>query len=224
MKERERTLAIKLRRDGKSYSEILVQVPVAKSTLSEWFKSVQLAVPQVQRNTQLRIDAALRGAHSRRNKRLAEMSDLVVKGIEDVGKLSPRELWLIGTALYWAEGSKQKESNPSTPVIFTNSDPGMLTVFLAWLKLLGIPDSDVSFELYVHENRTSEIHEFKEWWATQLKTPIGKFATVYFKRDKVMTNRKNIQDLYHGILRIRVRTSTVLSRRINGWVEGIVQQ
>ncbi len=38
--------AILLRRQGMTYSEILKIIPVAKSTLSEWFKSVSLSVSQ----------------------------------------------------------------------------------------------------------------------------------------------------------------------------------
>ena len=138
-KGKEKELAIRLRKEGKTYREIMQEIPVAKSTLSEWFKSVQLATPQIQRNTQLRIDGARRGAESRRQKRLFEMSELVIKGVEDVGKLSERELWLIGTALYWAEGSKQNTKSPSSGITFGNSDYRMLLVFLRWLNLLKIP-------------------------------------------------------------------------------------
>jgi hypothetical protein len=43
--------AIMLRKKGLSYREILVEIPVAKSTLTEWFKTVGLTVAQKQRLT-----------------------------------------------------------------------------------------------------------------------------------------------------------------------------
>lgn len=43
--------AVSLRKQGKTYAEILKEIPVAKSTLSEWFRDVKLSKPQVQRLT-----------------------------------------------------------------------------------------------------------------------------------------------------------------------------
>jgi hypothetical protein len=224
MKVVEKEFAIKLRREGKSYREILSQVPVAKSTLSEWFKSVQLAAPQKQRITQLRIDARLRGAASKRDKRLAEVKDLITKGKEEVGKLSERELWLIGTALYWAEGSKQNARSISTGILFGNMDFKMILVFLRWLRSMGVPDDDVYFELYVHKNRASEVKNFVEWWIEVLDLPKATILRTYLKNGNPATNRRNIADLYHGLFRIRVKSSTSLNRKVNGWIEGIVSQ
>ena len=123
----------------------------------------------------------------------------------------------------WAEGSKQKDTNPSTGIIFTNSDPNMLKLFLKWLSVLDISEDMLTIEIYVHENRKSEVLKFKRWWAEQLDISPNKITRVYFKRDKIKTNRKNIKDLYHGLLRITVSSSTVLNRRVNGWIAGIVQ-
>ena len=213
-----------MRRDGKTYREILLKVPVAKSTLSEWFKSVELATSQNQRLTQKRLAAAQRGANKRRENRIAEIAKLNSQGIKKVGKLSERELWLIGTALHWAEGSKQRESSRSAGLIFTNSDPNMLVVFLAWLKVLGVKKEDRVFELYVHTDRKDEVLKFKQWWAKQLGIKPSDFFGVYYKQGKILTNRKNTADLYHGLIRIRVRSSTSLHRQVNGWIEGIVRQ
>ena len=100
----------------------------------------------------------------------------------------------------------------------------MFKVFLAWLRLLKIPEDELQFEMYVHENRKSEVPEFKRWWSIQLQIPTGKLESVYFKRDKINTNRTNTTDLYHGLIRIRVRSSTSLNRQVNGWIQRIVQQ
>lgn len=216
--------ALALRRKGKTYREIMSEVPVAKSTLSEWFKSVDLAKSQQQRITKARIAGALRGAQARKRNRMTEIEVMKTEGIKKVGKLSERELWLIGTALHWAEGSKQRASSLSAGLIFTNSDPKMLVVFLAWLKVLGVKDKDRVFELYVHAERKKEVLKFKQWWAKQLTIKPDDFFGVYYKQGKILTNRKNTADLYHGLIRIRVRSSTSLHRQVNGWIEGIVQQ
>lgn len=222
MKGDKKQKAIALRKAGKTYSEILAVVPVAKSTLSEWFKSVQLAKPQIQRITQKRLDAALRGAHSKRNRRISEVSKLLQEGSESIGTLSVRELWLIGIALYWAEGSKQNIRSLSSGMIFSNSDYKMLLVYLRWLQILGIDKTDIYFELYVHENRKDDIKEFKKWWAAKLSITPEKLNKVYFKQGNPKTRRLHVGDLYHGLIRIRVNNSTTLNRQVAGWIEGIV--
>ena len=50
-KREEKEKAIKLRKQGKTYSEILSVVPVAKSTLAIWLQSVSLGKKQKQRIT-----------------------------------------------------------------------------------------------------------------------------------------------------------------------------
>ncbi len=214
--------AIRMRRAGRTYSEILVEIPVAKSTLSEWLKSVGLSTPQKQRITQKRLAAAQRGADARRNARLEELEKHIVKGRDHVGKLSARELWLIGTCLYWAEGSKQRDTSLSSGVIFGNSDSEMIRVFMHWLRLMNIHNSAYWFELYVHESRKTDVPAFRMWWAKELNVPTNQISKVYFKRGNIKTNRTNIGDSYHGLIRIKVRASTILNRKINGWIYGIV--
>ena len=222
MKSAEKERAIQLRREGKTYSEILSEISVAKSTLSEWLKSVQLAKPQKQRITKKRKESALRGAQARRTARVTEVQSLKHKGLADISEISNRELWLIGVALYWAEGAKQHEHSPSTGIMFANSDPEMIVVFMKWLEQAGVSLPEIWFELYVHETRKSESADFRRWWARELGVPLQKLNRVYFKKGNPKTRRKNVGDLYHGLIRIKVNSSTTLNRKINGWVHGIV--
>jgi hypothetical protein len=221
MKDREREKAIALRKKGKTYKEILKEVPVAKSTLSLWLRSVGLSVPQKQRITKARIEAALRGAESKRTTRLKEVSTLGSEGKKDIGTLSERDLWLIGIALHWAEGSKQNIRTPSTGIIFGNSDVGMIRVYLAWLSQLGVNRSDIVFELYSHIERQEDTVQFKMWWSKELSIDTKRIEKVYLKKGNLRTKRSNVGDLYHGLLRIKVKRSTGLNRKVQGWFEGI---
>jgi hypothetical protein len=222
MKSAFKERAIELRKCGKTYSEILQTVPVAKSTLSLWFRSVDLASQQKQAITQKRIDGQLRGALARREARLREVQVSVEKGRVAVSSLSKRELWLIGIALYWAEGNKQNLRSPSAGINMCNSDVRMIAVFRHWLTLLEVPDSDIYYELYIHESRKSETVTFAAWWEIGLGLSPGEIQRIYFKKGNRKTNRTNTGDLYHGLLRIRVKASTSLNRRLHGWISGIV--
>ncbi len=222
MKPVEKQKAITLRKAGKTYAEILAEIPIAKSTLSEWLKAVQLATPQRQRLTKKRREAGLRGGRARREARISEIKTLERNGRTEIGRLSSRELWLIGIALYWSEGSKQYNHSPSTGVTFNNSDARMVRVFLKWLEKMNVPASAICFELYVHEARRSEVSAFKNWWAHELNISKHQLDRVYFKKGNPKTKRKNIADLYHGLVRIKVNSSAILNRKISGWVHGIV--
>lgn len=219
----ERQRAVSLRRKGMTYREILIRVPVAKSTLSEWLRSVGLAKSQHQRLTQKKQEGALRGAMRRKEIRLWQIEGLREGATTHVGNISSRELWLLGIALYWAEGSKQNSRHVSTGVMFGNSDQRMLQVFRAWLHLLQVPIADLLYELYIHENRRSDTEVFKEWWAKKMRISKSLIGRVYYKKGNPKTQRTNVGDLYHGLLRIKVRSSTTLNRQIGAWVCGIVE-
>jgi hypothetical protein len=221
-KLREKETAIKLRKRGFSYSEILGQIFVAKSTLSLWLRSVGLAKKQKQRLTEKRIAAALRGAYTKRNYRLAITARIKNKARKEIGKISIRELWLIGIALYWAEGTKERDK--SQRVQFCNSDPEMIRVFLKWIKkCCNIPKSDIIFDIYLHENAKKRQNEVKKYWSKVTDFPLNKFQRIIWKKNKKSTNRKNIGTNYYGLLRIILTKSINFNRKISGWIEGIWQ-
>jgi len=171
-KIQEKAKAIKLRKQGFSYSEILKQIPAAKSTLSLWLRSVGLAKKQKQRLTEKRLAAALRGAKAKKDYRLAVTKEIKDKARSEIGKLSERELWLIGTALYWAEGAKQKEHNVSQKVKFSNSDPEAIQIFLKWLlDICKISKENIHFRICLHENNKERLNDVRKYWSKVTQFP-----------------------------------------------------
>lgn len=224
-KENLKNKAIQLRKNGKSYSEILKNIPVAKSTLSLWLRSVNLSKKQKQTLTLKKLQAAWRGGEVKKQNRIKESSRLIEQARLEVGKMNDRDLWLAGIMLYWAEGSKQKETNVSVGVKFSNSDPKMLFFFIMWLKkFLKVSDNEIVFEIFIHENYKERKNDFVNYWSKILNYPVSKFDRVYYKKHSIRTKRKNIGENYHGQLAIVVKKSTLLNRKIIGWIEGINQQ
>ncbi len=224
MKPDLRRKAVALRRQGFSYAEILREVPVAKSTLSLWLRSVGLSKPQKQRLTEKKLAAAIRGGEAKRLQRILKTQQIQERAIKDVKKISRRELWLIGTVLYWAEGSKEKEGKPGSGVQFTNSDPYMIKIFLIWLnEICEINNENLSVEIYIHENSKNRVKSVINYWSNATGLPKRYFSRVYYKKNKIKTNRKNIGSQYFGLLKIRVKASSSLNRRIAGWVIGVIQ-
>ena len=161
MKNNLKKRAIAYRKRGYSYSEILKEMPIAKSTLSLWLRTVGLSRQQIHRLTEKKNSAIKKGWMGWQKKRQDLAEATKINASKEIGKLSKRAIWLIGIALYWAEGSKEKKNRPGQSVIFSNSDPNMIRFFLRWLKnVIKITDNDIKYEIYTHINSKDRIHEF----------------------------------------------------------------
>lgn len=214
--------AIELRRQGNTYSEILKVIPVAKSTLSLWFHDVGLAEHQKQRITEKRIEGQKNAAVSRRNKRIKTQNHIWSTAEDEIGKLSRRDLWLIGITMYWAEGSKEKDWRPGSKFIFSNSDPRMIRAMVAWLReFAAISSDDLGFEIYLHEHKRMCLGSVIKFWSRETGFPVSSFNKVYFKKNKIATKRRNIGSLYNGLIRVTIPSSSSLVRRLEGWARGI---
>lgn len=221
-KDKEKQLAIKLRQRGLSYSEILKKVSVAKSTLSLWLREVGLSKKQEQALTDKRRTAGLRGALKRKQQRIATTNKIKKASSKEIGRLSNREKWLIGTALYWAEGTKQREHSISQKTKLINSDPLLIRFFLDWLlKIVKIQKRELNFEIYIHSG--ANIEKAKNFWSKIVKIKKSNFK-IRLKKPNPHTKRKNIGNDYIGLLAIEVKKSTNLNRRISGWINGITKQ
>lgn len=220
MKRSERLEVIQLRRQGVTYREIMGRFGVAKSTVWRWLKTEGLVETHPQQLTELKRLAQRKGAAIVKAARIARTKAIVDAASQEIGGLSRRDLWLLGLALYWAEGSKQKPGNVSSGVIFVNSDPSAVRLMRAWFKeICGVSDDRLSFEIYLH--KTADAERTRSYWATQLQIPSERLSRIRWKRHRPATRRTNVGDLYHGLVRVRVACSSALNRRIAGWIVGI---
>jgi len=220
-----RTRAITLRERGKTYREILEEVNVSKSTLSLWLRGVGLTRRQQQRITKKKKAAQQRGGDTKRAQRVSKTERIHREAQNEIGSLTERERWLIGVALYWAEGAKAKAWNPSVGLDFANSDSSMIRFFIEWLQdFCDVPVADISLRLLLHETHKHRLAEVKTYWSKKTKLPIESIVYVYFKKNILRTKRKNLDNSsYFGLISLRVKRSTDLNRRIEGWKRGIVQ-
>lgn len=217
----EREQAIDLRRKGRTYSEILQEVKVAKSTLSVWLGKVGLTEKQQQRITDKKLAAMRRGGAARRAQRLTKTHELQREARVQLKKYRAEALFIVGLALYWAEGSKQKEWSVSQGVAFSNMDVRTHQVVLSWIeRYLGLARSELTYELYLHT--TSSASRARQYWSTQLLVPPGRIR-LYLKRAERKTVRHNTADTYFGVLRIRVPKSTDTNRIIAAWIENMIE-
>lgn len=178
-RKKDKNQAIKLRKLGKSYSQIKAELGVSKSTLSLWLRDLPLPekrLRELRDFNQVRIEKTRSTKLQTRKKRL---QDVFEKVSNDIGYISERELLIAGFFLYWAEGGKTKTYS----VTLSNTDPQMIRVFIAWIKLLGGPIEKMYIRLHLY----SDMSEDKEvnYWSKQIGVTKNHFRKSYIKKSKL---------------------------------------
>ena len=220
--------ALGLRKEGWSYSEIKEKVPVSKSTLSKWFKEINLSSVQKSRLKQKRVEAAKRGSEKKTAQTLQAIEEIKKNSSKEIGKISRRELWLMGVMLYWKNGN---QIDLKKGVHFTSSDPDQIKLFLKWLEEIGgLKNEEIGFDIFVTgsgsgamANDTEKEEKAKDYWSEITGFDKESFSHIYkhkkrYRKSQRQMSNKNSE---RGLLRIRVKASSMLARQISGWVEGL---
>lgn len=213
-----RDRARELRGQGWTYNEIQAELGCSKSSVSLWVRDLPHPEPRCTPEEQrARMNAGLARLRAEQDRVREETKRAAAAAI---GKLSDRELFLVGVGLYWAEGAKDKPYSRREQVLFVNSDPGMISVFLAWLDLLQVERERLRFRVMIHES--ADVPAAERYWADHVGADDGSFNKSTLKKHNPKTVRKNVGDAYRGCLVIYVLQSADLYRRIEGAWYGIV--
>lgn len=215
MKEKERNLAIVLRKEGLSMSEIAQKLGVSKGSVSLWVGKIQLTSTQKQM-------LSLRGhtkeaIENRRVSRLenekAKRQIIIDAARKEIKSLDERQLWLIGVMLYWAEGGKTKRGL----VRFSNSDPEMIKIMMTFFRrICKVPES--KFRGYIHIHPHLDYKKAELYWSAVTSIPRKQFFKTYRKMN--IASRHKRDNLPLGTFDIYV-CSTELFLKIFGWAQGI---
>lgn len=215
-KDELRATARELRIQGMDYEEIATALGVAKSSVSLWVRDLptptRLSYAECRKRS---AEGARRYWAAERPAREARRAAVRTAAAAEIGELTDRELLVAGAVAYWCEGAKSKPHRRSDRVMFINSDPALIRFFLRFLQVAGIPRTDLCFRVYIHE--TADVESAQQFWLAVTGATIDQFATPVMKRHNPKTVRKNVGGAYHGCLRIDVRHSADLYRKIEGW-------
>ncbi|MEW2082563.1 hypothetical protein [Streptomyces sp. NPDC005283] len=213
-----REKARELRLQGMTYDRIQVELGCSKSSISLWVRD--LPKPERRRTREEASAIAKRGWEATLRRREMERQQTRKVATDDIGEMSDRELFLLGVGLYWAEGSKAKEHRRQERVTFINSDPHMIEVYLAWLRLLGVSADRLRFHVQIHES--ANVAGAERYWAELTDADTAAFGKTSLKKHNPKTRRKKVGEEYRGCLVVRVLQSAELYRRVEGWWCGIV--
>lgn len=169
-------MAIDMRKQNMSYSQIKSKLNVSKSTLSLWLRDMPLSEKRIRELRDYSEQRIEKTRATKRKKKLTRMHGVYKRIVHDFGTISKRELYIAGFFLYWGEGLK---ADPYT-VMFTNTDPAMVKCFIVWIQLLGIEKSRL--KVYLHLYNDMNVASAISFWSKELGIAKTSFRKPYIKK------------------------------------------
>jgi len=205
VKPEERTDARRLRRDGRSIGSIAAEIGVAKSSVSRWVADIELSDEQHARlaSSDPLHPRRTNGAAVKRRTALAARREAQAAGRNAAVGGDP--LHAFGCALFWAEGSKDRNS-----VTLTNSDPDLMATFLRFLReCYAVPDERIAFSVNVHLNNGLSLADVERWWLARLALPVTCLRAASINRPSRASRwRRNV--LPYGTGRVAVHSTEIV--------------
>ena len=214
--------AIQLRKLGKSYNEITKILGAPKSTLSTWLKEIKIPLKVKQKilyNAQKSWAKSITDYNKKRAILIKEKwQKFEGETSKEIRKISIKELKLIGTALYWAEGYKKTRWY----VMFCNSDPDMVYLFMKFFReVCLVPEKKLKPQVQIHANISENVA--KQYWSQISNLPIKQFRKTLKQISKGSKNIRAKNTLPYGVFRIYVY-DVELVHKIKGWIKGLIIQ
>ncbi len=212
----EKQIARRLRKQGWSYRRILTQVPVSKDSISRWCRDIYLTAGQKKLLLQNKQFGQRKGsiiaAENRRKERLLRAEQIFKQAKKILGRLSARDRFIAGLALYAAEGQKTDGKGG-----FANSDPSLIKFMVNWfVKNAKVSPNKLRGAIWIHDDLDER--RAKKFWSRLTHIPLGYFYKTYvvpLKRDSRKI-RKNIHP--YGVFSINFCDSNK-QRQIIGWIK-----
>ena len=213
--------ATALRDAGYSYNMINQMLGVPTSTMSYWFAD-RVYTPNAETIARTRA-GSLKNSTNRHNQRVEQTKIILQNSMNEIGKLSKRDLWLLGLGLYIGEGSKSIES-----VRIVNSDPYVIKTMIKWFKdVCGLTNENLIISLNLYPD--NDISEAIKYWHDVTKLPLQNFRKTQIDI-RTNKNKANARKLKYGTAQIRViakgdsAKGVNLFRKIRGWTQGVYSQ
>ncbi|MCX6719820.1 MAG: hypothetical protein NTV36_01805 [Candidatus Staskawiczbacteria bacterium] len=214
--------ATNLRKCGKSYNEISKILGTPKSTLSLWLKNIEMP-PEVRKKLWDESKQRQSDNITAFNKKRAETAQKKAQEIQKysagmIHDLSKKELMLVGTALYWAEGFKKTR----WILAFSNSDPLMVRVIMKFFReTCDVPEEKIRGSVQIHPNVTPE--QAVNYWSKITEIPQNQFSKCYTRLTPSSKQKRPYNTLPYGTLRISVYDSKI-ANKVKGWIQGIAEK
>lgn len=157
--DKEISIAISLRKEkGYSFAELQRRTGIPATTIRNWCRGETIASRQ---------DTLLLSNDRKR----IEIKQSELASLDSLGTLSPTQVKVYLSLLYWCEGTKYPASNK---MIFTNSDPSLIKLFLTLLRQ-AFPIDETKLRIHLQLHTIHDFSEIRTYWSKLLSIPPEKF-------------------------------------------------
>jgi len=209
-----------LRKNGTSIKQIAKKLKVSVSSVSVWCRDILFTEDQKKhiiargqaRGYEARMDAL------QRRKKLFDIhiGQIKLDAKNEVGTLSKRDLFIAGIALYWGEGFKKDHLAG-----LATTDKNIAIFYMTWLRrCFNVTPDRLILRVTVNEKKKYLAENIANWWSSQLGIDTSQFSKPYFQKSQWKKEYEN-ENEYHGVIRIKVRRSINILRKIMGYIEGL---
>lgn len=170
---------------------------LAKSTLSNWLKEIPY---HPNKNVLKRIQLApVKSAEIMHNRKVANIAKIKKLAATELGKITKRDLWLLGTGLYLGERAKLYET-----IRIINSDPEIIKVAIKWFR--DVCDlKDENFNPSVHLYPDNNVKETINYWSKITGIPKEQFGKTQIDKRKNKSEKKR-RRLPYGTLHLHIKS------------------
>lgn len=207
---------IELRKKGYSYSLIVKKIGVSKSTLSAWLKEIPFKPNKEVR--QRIINGPLKSGELKHNKRVREIKEIKKEAKSELGKITNRDLWMLGIGLYLGEGSKTYEI-----IRIINSDPKIVKLSVRWFKeVCGLSENNITIAIHLYPDNNEK--ECLTYWSKKLNISLVQFRKTQIDR-RIGKSAMKARKLQYGTAHVTITSNgnpdfgVKLHRRIMGWMD-----
>jgi hypothetical protein len=202
----------RLRKSGKSYQEIHIEMGVPRSTLSEWFGSQNWSkdisrelIKKAQKGHVVRIQE-LNRVRGENLKKLYQQAEKEAE--EDFSTLKYHPLFIAGLMIYWGEGNKASPYR----VGIANTEPRMIKLFVHFLRTVCSMDlSKINAWILIYPDLN--VDECMKYWVEN--SGLGKDS---FHKTMAIVGKHKTRKLSYGVCSVGV-SSAYLKRKIMKWIE-----
>jgi len=206
-------IAVKLRKQGKSYNKISEELNVPKSTLFSWFSKENWSIDIKNELTKKANYIAKKRLLFFIKKRKEEW-EKIRKGFREEASreftsLAKNPLFIAGINIYWGEGDS-KLSNGILRI--SNIDPRMINIFVRFAReILKIPEEKYRIGLILYPD-LNEI-KCKRFWQNVTKVPFEQFHKIQYIKGRHPTKR-----IENGICMFSV-SSIKYKEKVKRWID-----
>jgi hypothetical protein len=211
--------AISLRKLGYAYTYISEKTGLSRSTLSYHLRDI----PYKPNKATIQSIGNAR-AKSGETKALRKKQTFIAArqhAKSDIGKITRRDLFMLGLGVYIGEGSKAQDL-----IRVVNADYRIINLFMQWLCSMGYTRKN--FYIRVHLYPDSNIHEAESFWMAKTGLPQTQFQKPCIDV-RAHKDRKKSGTHTHGTAHVTIRSNgdktlgVCFSRRIGAWMEEVLK-